>query len=781
MREQKMNQNNRVRKRKNKRRSFGTYLRNMDQKVAFLYSILFLLFFILFIRVGYLQTFESDDLTREALAMDSAQNKKMARGLIVDSNGKELVYNISKSDIYVDTDALEKGKNSAKNKEQLISLAEKTLNMTREDAEKRLEKKGHVLLKGDVDRSSAMRVRDTDIPGVVVEDFEARSYPYNDLASLVIGFTNKDGEGRYGLERYYNDVLSGKTTVLPSQEDPSSIVEGGGNLKLTMSEPLQRKTEEILDNFREKNHAKRITAIVQETQTGAIAAMASTDDYNLNYPYRPATKAQAAVWKNLSREQKSEMWFDNWRNFSVSDTYEPGSTFKTITAAAAIEENTTNPKKHYYCTGYVRDIPGITITCTSLPNPHGDITMEKAYAESCNVSFVNIARELKKEGMLKYIRAFGFGEKTGIDLPAEQDGMIPESVEDIGEARLATMSYGHGIAVTPIQMVTAVSAVANGGYLLEPYVVDEITDAAGNLVEKHGTVVRRQVVSESTSSTMRNLMVQVVEKGTGKYGAVDRYLIGGKTGTAGKVSETGGYEKDKYISSFVAVGPMDDPKYTVLVIVEEPEGDYFGATVAAPIASEIMGTALRSADVPYSAGMKEKQAKKVIVPNVENMLLEDAGKALTDVGLKFNMASENVGAFGIVEKQAPKAGTEVDEDTIVDLKVDPNDANRKSVPNFLGKSKGEVEALLENSNIDYIMEGEGTVVSQEPLAGEELKKGTKVHLRLEEKPSSDNKNEGKGDSGNKKEKRQTSTESKTTNSMKSRKTQDTRNKKKRSH
>ena len=535
MREQKMNQNNRVRKRKNKRRSFGTYLRNMDQKVAFLYSILFLLFFILFIRVGYLQTFESDDLTREALAMDSAQNKKMARGLIVDSNGKELVYNISKSDIYVDIDTLEKGKNSAKNKEQLISLAEKALNMTREDAEKRLEKKGHVLLKGDVDRSSAMRVRDTDIPGVVVEDFEARSYPYNDLASLVIGFTNKDGEGRYGLERYYNDVLSGKTTVLPSQEDPSSIVEGGGNLKLTMSEPLQRKTEEILDNFREKNHAKRITAIVQETQTGAIAAMASTDDYNLNYPYRPATKAQAAVWKNLSREQKSEMWFDNWRNFSVSDTYEPGSTFKTITAAAAIEENTTNPKKHYYCTGYVRDIPGITITCTSLPNPHGDITMEKAYAESCNVSFVNIATELKKEGMLKYIHAFGFGEKTGIDLPAEQDGMIPESVEDIGEARLATMSYGHGIAVTPIQMVTAISAVANGGYLLEPYVVDEITDAAGNLVEKHGIVVRRQVVSESTSSTMRNLMVQVVEKGTGKYGAVDRYLIGGKTGTAGKV------------------------------------------------------------------------------------------------------------------------------------------------------------------------------------------------------------------------------------------------------
>ncbi len=780
MREQKMNQNKRVRKRKKNRPAFGTQLKLMDRKMAFLYLFLFLLFFILLIRVGYLQTVESESLTRDALAVDSVRNKKNTRGLIVDSSGKELVSNISKSDIYVDTKTLLKSKNSAKHKEQLINLAEKSLDMTKEEAEKRLEKSGHVLFKGNVDRSSAMRIRDTDIPGVVVEDFEARSYPYNDLASLIIGFTNKEGEGRYGLERYYNDTLNGDNAILSSQEDPSSVIDGGASLKLTVSEPLQRKTEEILDNYREKNQAKRITAIVQETQTGAVAAMASTDDYNLNDPYRPATKAQKAVWKDLSQEQKSEMWFDNWRNFSISDTYEPGSTFKTITAAAAIEESTTNPKKHYYCTGYVRDIPGITITCTSLPNPHGDITMDKAFAESCNISFISIARELSKEGMLKYIRAFGFGEKTGIDLPAEQEGMIPESEEKIGDARLATMSYGHGIAVTPIQMVTAISAVANGGYLLEPYVVDEITDAAGNLVEKHGTVVRRQVVSESTSNTMRNLMVQVVEKGTGKYGAVDRYLIGGKTGTAGKVSETGGYEKDKYISSFVSVGPMDDPKYTVLVIVEEPEGDYFGATVAAPIASEIMNTALRSAEIPFTTGMKEKKAKKVIVPNVENMLLEDAGKTLTDVGLKFNMASENVGAFGIVEKQAPKAGTEVEEDTIVDLKIDPNDANRRSVPNLLGKSKGEVERLLENSNIDYIIEGEGAVVSQEPLAGEELQKGMKVRLHLEEKMSSDEENKEKADSESGEEVSDQKN-SKTKPSTKQKKAQETSSRKKRSH
>lgn len=199
---------------------------------------------------------------------------------------------------------------------------------------------------------------------------------------------------------------------------------------------------------------------------------------------------------------------------------------------------------------------------------------------------------------------------TGIDLPAEQKGIVPASVKEINEARLATMSYGHGIAVTPIQMVTAVSAVANGGYLLKPYVVDEIQDVSGNVLVKHGRTVRRQVISESTSETMRTLLTHVVDHGTGTMGAVNRYHVGGKTGTAGKVSDTGGYEKDKYISSFVSVAPIEDPKYTVLVIVEEPEGDYFGGTVAAPIASEIMAAALQEGDVPPTGSDQSKKTKK---------------------------------------------------------------------------------------------------------------------------------------------------------------------------
>lgn len=722
--------------------------------MAILYVFLFLLFFILLIRIVYLQGFDADNLTRQALALDT-RRVKPNRGIIFDADQKKLVSNISKSDIYVDVGVLKSAEDSEKQKARLKDLAEKYLEMDPETIEEKLSKGERVLIKGGVNRSEAIRIRDMDIPGVSVEDFEARSYPYNHLASLVLGFTGKDGIGRYGIERYYDELLSGKggaEAMLAFSSDSRQVLNGGASLKLTLSGSLQRKTEEILDTHREKNHAKRITAIVQETQTGAVAAMASTDDYNLNHPYAAADKAQKAVWSDLTEEQKTQIWFDNWRNFSVSDTYEPGSTFKTITAAAALEENTTDPKKHYYCTGYIRDIPGITITCTSLPNPHGDITMDDAFADSCNVSFVNIARELSKEGMLKYIRAFGFGEKTGIDLPAEQAGIVPKSIEDINEARLATMSYGHGIAVTPIQMVTAVSAVANGGYLVEPYVVDEIRSDTGEIIKKHERTVKRQVISESTSETMRTLLAHVVERGTGTLGAVDHYTIGGKTGTADKVSENGGYEKDKYISSFVSIGPVEDPKYTVLVIVEEPEGDYYGGTVAAPIASEIMEAALRGAEVPESATAKAKQAKKVIVPDVETMLVEDAGKALTDAGLKFNMASDEVSAFGIVEKQIPKAGTEVDENTIVDLKIDPNDEGRRSVPNLIGKSKQEVSAILEKSGIDYVVDGEGVVVSQEPLAGKELVKGATLRLYFKEEKADEKSEDARSTDGKDKEK-----------------------------
>ena len=768
MGEQKIKQTKRVRKRKRDRRFLLSHLRRMDKKVAFLYVFLFLLFFILWGRVAYLQIVDADNLTRQALALNTKGKINPERGLIFDAVGNKLVGNISKSDIYLDTAVLAKAKDSEKQRSKLRSFALKNLEMTEAQYDARMKKSGHVLLKGNVDRSVALKLRDSDIPGVVVEDFEARTYPNNDLASLVLGFAGKEGDGRYGIENYYDDDLR----LAPSfgkKRDNAVPIQAGANLKLTISESLQRKTEDILDSHWEKNRAHRITAIVQETQTGAIRAMASTDDYDLNNPYSPTTKEQKAVWKDLKSEQKSKILYNNWRNFSVSDTYEPGSTFKTITAAAALEEDTTNPKKHYYCTGYVRDIPGVTITCTSLPNPHGDITMDKAFSESCNVTFVNIARELSKEGLLKYIQAFGFGEVTGIDLPAEQKGLVPKSVKEINEARLATMSYGHGIAVTPIQMVTAVSAVANGGYLLKPYVVDEVQDVSGRVLAKNERTVRRQVISESTSETMRTLLMHVVDHGTGTMGAVNRYHVGGKTGTAGKVSETGGYEKDKYISSFVSVAPIEDPKYTVLVVVEEPEGDYFGGTVAAPIASEIMAAALQEGNVTPTGSDQSQKTKKVIVPDVKHMLLEDAGKVLTDAGLKFNMASENVGDFGMVIQQAPEAGAEVDENTIVDLKIDPNDGKERSVPNFRGKTKKQVEKILEDSQLDYVLEGEGTVVSQEPLAGQILPKGAKIVIRFEADVSDDGADNNATDSNE--------DHSKTTKE-KTRKTQKTRNDKK---
>lgn len=730
-------------------------------KIRLLFVFALLLFLCLLVRLFYLQVLISDDLTRMALTqMTRRKITHSDRGLIFDRGQKKLVSNVSRSRIVLDNRAVqeseEKEKIIKKLKEEVVPLLE----ISPDIMNQALEKEGTSVLASSIDRTKALELKAMNVKGIAIEDYESRSYPNGRLASHIIGFTNRDGDGLYGIEKYYNDTfrgIAGKSIVfsdiynnpMPGVDTVGSSPTEGLNATLTISESVQKSMEEILDKAKEQHKAKRVSAIVQNTKTGEILAMGSSEEYNLNAPRSPQNEAQKQTWDKLSQEQKQDIWYENWRNFSVSDLYEPGSTFKTITAAAALEENTTNPEKHYYCTGYIRDLKGITITCTSLPNPHGDITMAKGYAESCNTTFVNIARELGKESFYKYIEGFGFGEPTGIDLPSEESGIVPKSPENISDVGLATMSYGHGIAVTPIQMVTAVSAVANGGKLMEPHMVLKWTDKAGNVVWENEPKVKRQVISEKTSQTMRELMEQVVEEGTGTLGAVNGYRIGGKTGTADKVSEAGGYEEDKYISSFVCVGPVENPEVTVLVIVEEPEGDYYGATVASPLASKIMEIALKEEAVPKSSVSHTTKTEKVLVPDVESLLLEDAGRKLSEVGLKFNAPSGQISDLGIVMEQSPLPGTEVEVGSIVELTLDPNDTNKKKIPRLTGKTAKEVEEILKDSEFSYEMEGEGVVVEQSPQGGEVVEKATRIRIKLspplseKEKEENNSKNEEK--------------------------------------
>lgn len=726
------------------------------RKLHFLLLIFVLLFLCLIGRMFYLQVIASDDLTRRALKqMTKTEKIKSDRGLIYDRKGKKLVSNVSKSRVLIDGKLIKNNKDSIELTKKIKGYLSKSLNIKEEKIQEAIEAEKVKVIAKSIDRTKALEIEKIKFPGIITEDFEARSYPYSNLASHIIGFTDQEGKGLYGIENFYDNILSGvagkkivfkdtKNQKMPGTETKNSTPREGLNAILTISEPIQRSAEEIIKDAKKENKAKRISAIVQDTKSGEIIAMASTGSYDLNSPREPQNFEQRETWKNLTEEQKKEIWYDNWRDFCVSDIYEPGSTFKTITAAAALEENSTNLKKHYYCTGYIRDLKGITITCTSLPNPHGDIIMSNAFAQSCNTTFVNIARDLGKEDFQKYIEAFGFGKITGIDLPAEERGIIPKDASAISDVSLATMSYGHGIAVTPIQMITAISAVANGGKLMQPYIVSAWSDSNGEIVKENTPVVKRQVVSQKTSDSMRELMGLVVEEGTGSLGRVEGYKVGGKTGTADKVSETGGYEKGKYISSFVSVAPLEDPKFTVLVIVEEPDGDYYGATVAAPINSKILESALKYSNIPKSDPDLKKIQKKVLVPDVRNLLLEDAGRTLSNSSLKFNAASDQIRDLSIVSGQSPAAGTEVDEGTIIDLVLDPNDSNKKKIPKLLGKTEEEVKSLLKKSGFSYVMEGNGEVIEQNPKGGEVVSEKTKIEIILS--PPLEEKDDKKKDS-----------------------------------
>lgn len=753
-----------VKKRKRRRPNLRGKIKG---KIFFLLLFATCLFCILIGRLFYLQVMVSDDLTRMALKeMTKTESVYSDRGLILDRNGKKLAVNISCSDIYLDPSVYEREPLTREDYKKTVKILAETMGVSEEEITEKLDDNKVTRVGKDLDRTKSLKIRDYNLPGVKVEDRSKRFYPFNNLASHVIGFTDDRGVGLYGVESFYNDELAGisgknigvkdaKNQSLPVEDEVNYAPKEGLNLALSLDETIQGFAEETAAKAKRDSKAKRVSVIVQDCNTGEILAMTNKEDYNLNFPRNPQTTEQKENWDDYTQEEKADLWYANWRNFAVNDVYEPGSTFKTITAAAALEEAATTPDEHFYCTGYIRDVPGGPLRCTAHSNSLGDITMAQGYAKSCNTTFVKVGRALGRERFLKYIRGFGFGERTGIDLPGEEEGIIPKSPESIGELKLATLSYGHGIAVTPIQLINAVSAVVNGGNLLEPRIVHEIVDDEGNPVKVFEPTVRRQVISKKTSEEMLKLMEGTVKYGTATRAAIPGYKFGGKTGTANVVAKGGGYLKDKYISSFVGVAPLNAPKYTILVIIQEPVGDYYGGAIAAPAAGEIMERILNYAGIPKTEKVTESAEKTVVeVPDVTNMLIEDAGKVLVNAGLKFNAEYTGMTDFTLVTRQSPPAGTEVDSGTIIDLYLDPNDSNSKTMPILTGKTKEEVRKILDPLDVEFEFEGEGVVIEQSPKAGKVISWTKPVKLTMapplhekeegeEENPEGENEEENK--------------------------------------
>ena len=439
--------------------------------------------------------------------------------------------------------------------------------------------------------------------GLSIMTQSQRRYPDGGMSSAIVGFTNDEHVGTMGVEAYYDEELRGtpgKTQLfsygggipVPFEQQTVYPAKEGNRLALTLDAAIQDIVMKQGNIGYETFTPKKMSIIVMNPNTGEILGLGDFPSLDASNPRAGRTEEEKKELETLSDEKKLDKYYDMWRSFSYQDVYEPGSVFKMITAAAAYEEGTARDDSIYHCDGYVTDIPGVTIRCWSYYEPHGDLTLTEAVDESCNPAFIQMIRELGKEKSKKYIDAFGFGVRTGVGLPSEEIGLIPPGPEEIDEATFATNSYGHGIAVTPLQMVTAISALANGGTLYQPQIIHTITEADGTVVQSFEPKPVRQVISEATSKKMLELFEHGAIHGTADGAHIPGYRIGGKTGTSVKFVD-GAYSSEIVVGSYVGLFPADRPEIAVMVVVDEPQESTSGNTSAAPIAKLILQEYIR--------------------------------------------------------------------------------------------------------------------------------------------------------------------------------------------
>lgn len=765
---------------KSKKGGFKRQANNANKFIFIFFIFLAFLFVALIIKLLFIQIVQSEELTISALnQLTRTEVINSNRGIIYDRNKKEMAINITKCNVFYNMDFLNQGKDESNSdfkerREKLYDEDAKIISdvtgLEYDEIREKMKGDKVVRVATNVDRTKASELKEIrskiakenqnnkknkkyNLMAISIDDVTRRLYPFNNLASYIIGFTNDENVGQYGIEASYDEELSGisgknvslkdnASNKIPLTDEETYAPKEGYSIVLSIDSNIQQFAETAAINAKKENNADKVSVIVQDTMTGEILAMTTKDDYNLNDPRAPIGEKQEKEWDKLDDDEKMQVLYDNWRDFNVNDQYEPGSTFKLITAAAAIEENTSQPDSQYSCAGAMK-VGDRTLTCTS--NTRGAKTLAKAIEESCNMTMIQVGQALGPEKFLKYIKAFGFGRKTGVELYGESTGIIPASADEISKVKLATMSYGHSIAVSPIQLINAVSAISNGGFLNKPTLVKELVDANGNVIEKKKAELRRRVISEETSEKMKYMMKRVVDSGTGKLAQVPGYKVGGKSGTANIATPTGYLEA--YNSSFVGVAPLNDPRLTVLVVVNNPKGGILGGAVAAPVVQEILSKSLNYMKIQKTEEVDEKE-DFVSVPDVEGLLLEDAGKILLKSGLRFNTKAEGVENYSVVTNQSPSQGSYVIKDTIVDLAVNDRDSGILIMPDLSKKTRKETESILNSMNIEYNIKGNGDFISQSPRAGKKLSGEETITINYsktnDEENSGVNNNENKG-------------------------------------
>lgn len=552
------------------------------KKVMIVFVAVFFIMMFLIGRLVYLMIFCSEYYGNKAENLHERERDiKAARGKLLDANGTVLATNKSVCTISVIHNQIEEP-------EKVIEMLVRELGISEETARKRVEKVSSIeRVKTNVAKETGDAVRAYGLSGVKVDEDYKRYYPYGTLASKVLGFTGADNQGILGLEVKYDEYLQGTNGKILTLTDARGIeIENAGesrlepvngyDLCLSLDRNIQMYCEQAAKKVCTKKSADSVSVIVMNPKNGELMAMVNYPEFDLNDPFTLA----GDTGETVSAEEKQNLLNKMWRNQCISDTYEPGSTFKIITAAAALEEGVVKLDDTFYCPGY-KIVEDRRIRCARTTG-HGAETFETGIMNSCNPVFMELGERLGAENFSGYFKQFGLLSKTNIDLPGEA-GTIMHKTENIGPVELATISFGQSFQITPIQLVTTVSSIINGGTRVTPHFGVSVQDADGNTVKTFSYETHENICTAETSETMRCLLEKVVSEGTGKNAKIEGFSIGGKTAT----SQTLPRSDHKYISSFLGFAPADDPQVLVLVVINDPQGIYYGGTIAAPVAKEI--------------------------------------------------------------------------------------------------------------------------------------------------------------------------------------------------
>ena len=708
------------------------------KRVFILLAIAILGFLLVIGRLFYVQIIKGDYYQELAYKQQTkAREVEASRGTIYDSKGNTLAISVSSNTLTIaPTNLVDEDKQS------IAENIAKILELDTDAVLAKLNKKvSLVTIASNIQKEKAVKlseyIAENELKGVYLDESTTRAYPYGALLSQVLGFTGVDNQGLFGLEVEYEDELSGVPGKIvgsidgggnetPFDEEEYVAPQNGYDLTLTIDATVQSIVEKNLEKAVIENIADFGTCVIVRPSTGEVLAMASYPDYDPNTPFEAQDAEVVAKWDEMTTKEKNTYLNNMWRNKCIQDTYEPGSIFKVVTACTALEEGVSDTEsKVYNCNGYMT-VLGQRIKCWRYPRTHESESLRDGIVDSCNPTLMQVASKIGVQTYCDYLEALNLYSITGIDLPGEASAQAYKK-SNMTELDLATTSFGQNISTSTLQNAMIYAAIANGGYLMQPYVVKEIKTQDGNIVETTEPKVLKQVYSKDTTTKMMSMLYDTVNNGTSKAAQATGYVIAGKTGTA---------EEDRvlntYMASFAGIAPYNDPEIAIVISIYNPTSSqgHMGGVVAAPVGGTIIEEVLRYMDVDSNYSIEENAEEEMIVPNLIGLTYKEAKAKLSE--LNFKVACDNaIAEDKIIQDQVPKSGASMTKGATVRVYEDATTAKTTTtVPDLRGYSVSRATSAARNSGLNIRVVGSGSAVIQYPSAGEVVTKGSIITVKF---------------------------------------------------